>query len=186
MCYQTFKQNLLHCQSFSGYTWELSLLFQVKHMSYLNWPDTAALTFSLHVYIFDFYDLLADNPEKRSSWSDIHCICIHICWMSCLCHVQDSTSWKHLSIQHLLYFVNLLYLIFLTHIAKMWVCNDQCSSVRPAGHIRKLNVGLFLGTVVSTQTKLCMIITTIKFYASIPLLVTFDLYLGHRVSIYEK
>ena len=59
-------------------------------------------------------------------------------------------------------------------------------AVWPSGRVQKLNVGFFSETMVSIQTKLCMIITTIELYTSIPLLVTFDLYLGHKVSIYEK
>ena len=51
---------------------------------------------------------------------------------------------------------------------------------------KKLNVGLYSKAQVSSKIKLCMIITTIKFYAPISLLVTFDLCLGHRVSICTK
>ena len=48
-------------------------------------------------------------------------------------------------------------------------------SVRPSGRIRKLNVGLISETMVPSQTKLCMVITTMELYTLIPLLVTFDL-----------
>ena len=41
-------------------------------------------------------------------------------------------------------------------------------------------------TIVPSQIKHGMIITTIELYADILLFVTFDLYLGHRVSICEK
>ena len=75
---------------------------------------------------------------------------------------------------------------FLTQIEKMCLCNDQCSSVRPSGRVQKLNVGHIFETVVPTSIKVGMILTTIERYEHIPLLVTFDLYPGHRVSIYEK
>ena len=75
----------------------------------------------------------------------------------------------------------------LTHIEKnVSLCNEQRSSVRPSGSVQKLNVGFFSETIVPSQIKLGMIITTIEFYADIPLFVTFDLYLGHRVSICAK
>ena len=59
-------------------------------------------------------------------------------------------------------------------------------SGRPSGRVQKVNVGLFSKTMVPSQLKLGMITTTIELYAAIPLFVTFDLYLGHRVSIYAK
>ena len=59
-------------------------------------------------------------------------------------------------------------------------------SVRPSGRVKKLSVGLFSRTVVPNQIKLGMIISTLELYAAIPLLVTFDLYLGHRVGICAK
>ena len=48
-------------------------------------------------------------------------------------------------------------------------------SVRPSGRVQKLNVGLFSETMVPSQIKLSMIITTMDLYTLIPLLVTFDL-----------
>ena len=44
---------------------------------------------------------------------------------------------------------------------------------------RNLNVGAFSKTMEPSQLKLGMIITTTELFATIPLLVTFDLYLGH-------
>ena len=55
-------------------------------------------------------------------------------------------------------------------------------SGRPSGHVQKLNVGLFSKTMVPSQIKLGMIITTVELYTATPLLVTFDLYLCHRVT----
>ena len=59
-------------------------------------------------------------------------------------------------------------------------------SVQPSRYIRKFNVGLTLKTMVLSVIKLCMLITTMELHALILLLVTFDLYLGHRVSIYAN
>ena len=59
-------------------------------------------------------------------------------------------------------------------------------SGRLSGRVQKLNVGFFSETIVASQVKLSVIITTIELYADILLFVTFDLYLGHRVSICEK
>ena len=59
-------------------------------------------------------------------------------------------------------------------------------SCRPSGRVQKLNVGLFSETMVPSQIKLGMIITTFELYTAIPLFVTFDLYLGHSVSICAK
>ena len=59
-------------------------------------------------------------------------------------------------------------------------------SCRPSDRVQKLNVGLFSKTMVPSQIKLGMIITTVELYAAIPLFVTFDLYLGHRFSICAK
>ena len=52
--------------------------------------------------------------------------------------------------------------------------------------VRNLNVGAFSETMVPSQLKLGMIITTTELYPAIPLLVTFDLYLGHRVGVCAK
>ena len=68
----------------------------------------------------------------------------------------------------------------------MTVCNDQCSSVWPSARVQKLNVGLLSKAMVPSQIKLGMTVTTIELYADIPLFVTFDLYLGHKVSICAK
>ena len=59
-------------------------------------------------------------------------------------------------------------------------------SVPPSGCGRKLNVGLISQTMVPRVIKLGMIITTMELYALILLSVTFDLYIGHRFSIYAK
>ena len=52
--------------------------------------------------------------------------------------------------------------------------------------VRNLNVGAFSKTMVLSQLKLGIIITTTELYPAIPLLVTFDLYLGHRVGVGGK
>ena len=52
--------------------------------------------------------------------------------------------------------------------------------VWPSGRVQKLSVGFFSKTMVPNQSKLGRIITTVELYAAIPLLVIFDLYLGHR------
>ena len=39
---------------------------------------------------------------------------------------------------------------------------------------------------IPSVMKLCMIITILKLYAHIYLLLTFDLYEGHRISMYAK
>ena len=55
------------------------------------------------------------------------------------------------------------------------------SSVRPtvcpSSRIQNLNVGVYMYITVATFLKLGMIITTVD---QVPLLVTFDFYLGHR------
>ena len=56
-------------------------------------------------------------------------------------------------------------------------------SVRPSSRIQKLNVGVYALVTVATFLKLGMIITTFDLYAYVLLLVTSDLYLGHRGSI---
>ena len=56
-------------------------------------------------------------------------------------------------------------------------------SGRPSGCVKKINIGLFSKTMVPSRIKLGMIVTTMELYTAIPLLVTFDLYLGHRVNI---
>ena len=66
------------------------------------------------------------------------------------------------------------------------VCLSGQPSGRLSGRVQKLNVGLFSKTNVPSQLKLDMSITTVELYADIPLFVTFDLYLGHKVSICEK
>ena len=60
-------------------------------------------------------------------------------------------------------------------------------SGRPAGRpaVRpypKLNVGFYALVTVATFIKLGMVITTSDLYAKVPLLMTFDLYQGHRGS----
>ena len=55
-------------------------------------------------------------------------------------------------------------------------------SGRPSGRIQKLNVGFYAFVTVATFLKLGMIITTLDLYTWVPLLVTSDLYLGHRAS----
>ena len=57
-----------------------------------------------------------------------------------------------------------------------------CLAGRPAGRVQKLNVELLSKTMVPSQIKLGMIITTVELYTATPLLVTFDLYLCHRVT----
>ena len=59
-------------------------------------------------------------------------------------------------------------------------------AICPYVRVQKLNVGLFSKTNVSSQLKLDMSITTVELYADIPLFLTFDLYLGHKVSICAK
>ena len=53
------------------------------------------------------------------------------------------------------------------------------SSVRPYS---KLNVGVYAFVTVATLVKLGLIINTLDLYAQVPLLVTFDLYIGPRGS----
>ena len=53
---------------------------------------------------------------------------------------------------------------------------------RPAGRIQNLNVALHSRVIVATLIKLGMDITTMDRYAKVPLLVTSDLYIGHRGS----
>ena len=55
-------------------------------------------------------------------------------------------------------------------------------SGRPAGRIQNLNVALHSRVIVATLIKLGMDITTMDRYAKVPLLVTSDLYIGHRGS----
>ena len=63
-------------------------------------------------------------------------------------------------------------------------CRDVMISVRLSG--RPAVSKNLTKTMVPNLIKFGMIITTIKLYAAIPLLVTFDLYIGHRVSICSK
>ena len=59
-------------------------------------------------------------------------------------------------------------------------------SGHPSGHVQNLNVQLFSKTMVLSQRNLGMIITTVELFAAIQLLITFDIYLGHRISICAK
>ena len=48
---------------------------------------------------------------------------------------------------------------------------------------KNFNVGLFSAVIGPTFLKLGMQVTTIELYLCIPVLVTFDLYRGHKVTI---
>ena len=52
-------------------------------------------------------------------------------------------------------------------------------AVRPCP---KFNVAIFSVANIATLLKLHMLITTLDLYPWVPLLMTFDLYLGHRVN----
>ena len=61
-----------------------------------------------------------------------------------------------------------------------------CSFIFASTHQLLPNVGLISQTIIPSVINLCVVITTIKLYATIILLVIFDLYLGHRVSLCAK
>ena len=57
-------------------------------------------------------------------------------------------------------------------------------SGRPAVRMYpNFNVGLYSHVMRPTFLKLDMMVTTIELYPMIPVLVTFDLYLGHKVTV---
>ena len=67
------------------------------------------------------------------------------------------------------------------------LCYRQYSSVQPASRpCPKLNIGFFSVVTEATFLKLHMLITTIDLYPWVSKLVTFDLYLGHRLNIQVK
>ena len=59
-------------------------------------------------------------------------------------------------------------------------------AVHPAGRpdvSKNFNVGIILAITKPTFLKLCVRVTTIELYPYILVLVTFDLYRGHKVTI---
>ena len=56
----------------------------------------------------------------------------------------------------------------------------------PSRCVQNLTVGFFSKTMVLSQIKLGILIATVELYAGIPMLVTFDLYLGYRSAYVQN